>query len=113
VLESDHTIAVEQEVSAQYQTCGVSEAAGGISQYLATAAMLKKGQKVRLNARGRHFYEVSIRVARPRVIDWKLRLGTVGHITRDRKRASVLWEDNITLSEPLPLMFLEAIEAPT
>lgn len=55
MLESDHTIAVEQEVSAQYQTCGVSEAAGGISQYLATAAMLKKGQKVRLNARGRHF----------------------------------------------------------
>jgi hypothetical protein len=79
----------------------------------AIEAMLRKGQKVRLNARGRHFYEVSIRVARPRVIDWKLRLGTVGHITRDRKRASVLWEDNITLSEPLPLMFLEAIEAPT
>jgi hypothetical protein len=31
-LESDHTIAVEQEVSAQCQACGVSEAAGGISQ---------------------------------------------------------------------------------
>jgi hypothetical protein len=40
-------------------------------------------------------------------------LGTVGHITRDRKRASVLWEDNITLSEPLPLMFWEAIQAQT
>jgi hypothetical protein len=40
-------------------------------------------------------------------------LGTVGHITQERKRASVLWEDNITLSEPLPLMFLEAIEAQT
>jgi hypothetical protein len=76
-------------------------------------AMLKKGQKVRLNTRGRHFYEGSNRIAGPRFINWKLRLGTVGHITRDRKRASVLWEDNITLSEPLPLMFLEAIEAPT
>jgi hypothetical protein len=79
----------------------------------AIEASLKKGQKVRLSARGRHFYEIAIRIARPRAIDWKLRLGTVGHITRDRKRASVLWEDNLALSEPLPLMFLEAIEAPT
>jgi hypothetical protein len=72
--------------------------------------MLEKGQKVRLNARGRHFYEN--RVARSRVIDWKLRLGTVGRITRDRTRASVLWDDNKTLCEPLPLGFLEAIDAP-
>jgi hypothetical protein len=79
----------------------------------AIEASLKKGQKVRLSARGRHFYEIAIRIARPRAIDWKLRLGTVGHITRDRKRASVLWEDNLVVSEPLPLMFLEAIEAPT
>lgn len=70
--------------------------------------MLEKGQKVRLNARGRHFYEN--RMARSRVIDWKLRLGTIGSITRDRKRASVLWEDNRTFSEPLPIGFLEAIE---
>src|ERR1700722_11092808 len=76
-------------------------------------AMLKKGQKVLLNTRGRHFYAGSNRIARPRFINWKLRLQTVGHITRDRKRASVLWEDNIALFEPLPLMFLEAIEAPT
>jgi hypothetical protein len=76
---------------------------------VAIEAMLKKGQRVRLNDQGRRFYEVAIRVARPRVIDWKLRLGTVGHITRDRKRASVLWEDNATPSDPLPLMFLEAI----
>jgi hypothetical protein len=75
--------------------------------------MLKKGQKVRLKTRVSHFYEGSNRIARPRFIDWKLWLGTVGHITRDRKRASVLWEDNITLSEPLPLTFLEAIEAQT
>jgi hypothetical protein len=75
--------------------------------------MLKKGQKVHRNTRGSHFYEGSNRIARPRFIDWKLRLGTVGHITRDRKRASVLWEDNITLSEPLPLMFLDAIQAQT
>ena len=32
VLESDHTIAVVQEVLAQYQACGVAAAAGGISQ---------------------------------------------------------------------------------
>jgi len=73
-------------------------------------ATLKKGQMVRLSARGRHFYEVATRIARPRAIDWRLRSGTVGHITRDRKRASVLWEDNRTSSEPLPLVFLEAIE---
>jgi len=72
-------------------------------------ATLEKGQRVRVNDRGRHFYEVAARVARPRVIDWKRRLGTVGHITRDRKRASVLWEDNITSSDPLRLMFLEVL----
>jgi hypothetical protein len=70
--------------------------------------MLEKGQKVRLNARGRRFYES--RMSRSRVIDWKLRLGTIGRITRDRKRASVLWEENRTFSEPLPLVFLEAAE---
>ena len=70
--------------------------------------MLEKGQKVRLNAQGRRFYEK--RLARSRVIDWKLRLGTIGRISRDRKRASILWEDNKTLCEPLPLMFLETIE---
>lgn len=67
-------------------------------------AMFKKGQTVRLNARGRRFYEGS---KRTRLIDWTARLGTVGHITRDRKRASVLWENNVALSEPLPLTFLE------
>jgi hypothetical protein len=76
---------------------------------VAIEAVLKKGQTVRLNDRGGHFYEVATRVARPRIIDWRRRLGTVGHITRDRKRASVLWEDNISSSDPLPLAFLEAI----
>jgi hypothetical protein len=74
-------------------------------------AMLRKGQKVRLNAKGRHFYESPKRSLRTRVIDWKHRAGTVAHITRDRKGASVLWEDNTTASEPLPLSFLEAIQA--
>lgn len=78
----------------------------------AIEASLQKGQKVRLSARGRHFYKVAVRIARPRAIDWKLRSGRVGHTTRDRKRASVLWEDNMTSSEPLPLTFLEAIDAP-
>ena len=69
--------------------------------------IFKKGQRVRLNSRGRQFYEGS---KRTRLTDWKARLGTVGHITRDRKRASVLWENNIALSEPLPLTFLEALD---
>jgi hypothetical protein len=73
----------------------------------ATEEIFKKGQRVRLNARGRHFYKGS---KRTRPIDWKARLGTVGHITRDRKRASVLWENNIALSEPLPLTFLEPLD---
>ena len=69
--------------------------------------IFKKGQRVRLNARGTQFYKGS---KRTRLTDWKARLGTVGHITRDRKRASVLWENNIALSEPLPLTFLEALD---
>jgi len=73
----------------------------------AIKTIFKKGQRVRLNARGRHFYEGS---KRTRLIDWKVRLGTVGHITRDRKRASVLWENNVALSEPLPLTFLEVLD---
>jgi hypothetical protein len=75
--------------------------------------MLRKGQKVRLNAKGRRFYESTKRSLRTRVIDWKHRSGIVVRITRDRKRASVLWENNTTASEPLPLSFLEAIETPS
>jgi hypothetical protein len=72
--------------------------------------MLKKGQRVHLNARGIR-YATSNRIARPRAIDWKLRRGTVGHITRDRKRATVLWEGNTSLSDALPIIFLEAVDA--
>jgi hypothetical protein len=77
---------------------------------VAIEAMLKKGQRVRLNHQGRRFYEVAIRVARPRVIDWKRRLELLAISPEtENKRASVLWEDNVTPSDPLPLMFLEAI----
>jgi len=70
--------------------------------------MFEKGQKVRLNARGQRFHEN--RIVRSRAIDWRFRLGTIGRMTRDRKRASILWEDNATLSEPLPVIFLEVLE---
>jgi hypothetical protein len=67
--------------------------------------MLIKGQRVRLGAPGLRFHKPSANY-----IDWITRTGIIGRMSADGKRAQVLWDGNRTLSDPLPVSFLEAAE---
>jgi hypothetical protein len=66
--------------------------------------MLLKGQKVRLSARGLRSHKGNAKV------DWTKRIGIIRYLSRDRMRASVIWEGNNSLSDPLPFAFLEVVE---
>jgi hypothetical protein len=67
--------------------------------------MLEKARKVRLSARGLRFQKVS-----GGYIGRGKRVGTNSRLSRDETRAQAVWEDDKTMSDPLPLAFLEAIE---
>jgi len=59
---------------------------------------------VRLSARGLRLHKGNVRV------DWTKRIGIIGQLSRDQTRASVIWEGNTALSDPLPFAFLEVVE---
>jgi hypothetical protein len=68
--------------------------------------MLQNGQKVRLTERGLKFQtSVSGRLA-PRQ-KWDTRTGTVARLVRSKTQAVVVWDGNVSPSDPIPITFLQ------
>jgi hypothetical protein len=74
--------------------------------------MLQKGQKVRLNYRSVQFHlnKPSQRRHGP---DWVSRIGRIARLTRGKTHALIIWDGNRSLSDAMPLDFLEMIELGT
>ena len=68
--------------------------------------MLQKGQKVRLTERGLKFHtSVSGQLA-PRQ-KWEARKGTIARLIHSKTQVVVVRDGNVSLSDPMPVTFLE------
>ena len=70
--------------------------------------LLQKGKKVRLNYQGIQFHlnKLSQRRSDP---DWCSRTGRIGRLTRNGTYALIVWNGNRSLSDALPVKFLEML----
>ena len=70
--------------------------------------VLQKGQKVRLTERGLQFHTSASGQLAPRQ-KWDIRKGTVARLIRSKTFAVILWDGNVSLSDPMPVTFLEPV----